>query len=124
MDIIDNLSIKLTNYGIDNDKYMIGKDILEEINKEHQVFIGQKESIITILREGQRKIISQIEEFKFPTLDKYLSTKFIVPLHKQGFKCDLCKLFNGNNLKALAAHKRGCIRKLPNNIPSNTIIRH
>lgn len=124
VDIIDNLSLKLKNYGIENDEYMIDKDILEEINKEYQVFIGQKESIITILREGQRKIISQIEDFRFPYLDKYLSTKFLVPLHKQGFKCDLCKLFNGNNLKALAAHKRGCTRKLCNTIPTNTIIRN
>ena len=126
VDIIDNLSMKLKQYEINNEEYMIDKDILEEINKEYQVFISQKEAIVTILREGQRKVISQIEEFKLPSLDKYLSTKFISINHKQGFKCDVCKAFNANNLKALAAHKRGCNRKFSNKnisiIPSNTVI--
>lgn len=125
VDIIDNLSMKLKQYEINNEEYMIDKDILEEINKEYQVFISQKEAIVTILREGQRKVISQIEEFKLPSLDKYLSTKFI-SINKQGFKCDICKAFNGNNLKALAAHKRGCNRKFINKnisiIPSNNTI--
>lgn len=125
VDIIDNLSMKLKQYEINNEEYMIDKDILEEINKEYTVFISQKEAIVTILREGQRKVISQIEEFKLPSLDKYLSTKFI-SINKQGFKCDICKAFNGNNLKALAAHKRGCNRKFSNKnisiIPSNTIL--
>ena len=33
---------------------------------------------------------------------------------KNGHRCDLCKNFNANNLKALAAHKRGCARKIGN----------
>ena len=128
VDIIDNLSLKLKDYGInENEMYNIDKDILKEINHEYQLFLSQKDSIITILREGQRKVISQIDEFKFPSLDKYLSTKFITPIHKQGFLCDLCKSFNANNLKALAAHKRGCNRKICNKnafaiIPSNTLV--
>lgn len=119
IDIIDNLSSKLKEINSDNDHEMsIDADILEEINKEYQNFILQKESIYNILKDSQKKICSQIDDFKFPALDKYLSTKFAAPIHKQGFKCDLCKSFNANNLKALAAHKRGCIRK---NIVSNTV---
>ena len=112
IDIIDHLYMKLreTNHINDYD-ISIDKEVLDEINREYQAFITQKESIINVLKESQKKVFSQIEEFKFPALDKYLSTKFAVPIHKQGFKCDLCKAFNGNNLKALAAHKRGCNRK-------------
>jgi len=84
---------------------------LEEINKEYQSFITQKELIVNVLKDSQKKIFTQIEDFKFPALDKYLSTKFAATIHKQGFKCDLCKIFNANNLKAFAAHKRGCSRK-------------
>jgi hypothetical protein len=51
-------------------------------------------------------------------LDKFLSTKYSAPIQKPGLKCDLCKSFSGNNLKALAAHKRGCIRK--NNLSQQT----
>ena len=56
-------------------------------------------------------MVSQIEEFQFPSLDKYLSSKFTTPIPKNGHRCDICKIFNANNLKARAAHKRGCIRK-------------
>lgn len=120
VDIIDQLSSKIKQYGDThandtgedhNCLEMIDKTILEEINKEYQLFVSQKESIIQNLREGQRKIVSQIEEFQFSSLERYLSSKFTTPVPKNGHRCDLCKVFNANNLKALAAHKRGCIRK-------------
>lgn len=34
-----------------------------------------------------------------------------MPIQKSAFTCDLCKKYAAHNLKALAAHKRGCIRK-------------
>jgi hypothetical protein len=112
VDVIDNLYLKLREFNHENiHEITIDKHILEEINKEYQYFIQQKELLTNLLKESQKKIYNQIEEFKFPSLDKYLSTKFSIPIQKQGFKCDLCKLFNANNLKALAAHKRGCYRK-------------
>ena len=52
-----------------------------------------------------------MDELRFPCLEKFLSGKFAAPIQKAGLKCDLCKGFTANNLKALAAHKRGCIRK-------------
>ena len=112
VDIIDNLSIKLRELNNDNEyEYHIDKEILEEINKEYQNFMNQKESIMNVLKESQKKVFSQLDEFRFPALDKFLSTKYGAHVHKQGLKCDLCKNFNANNLKALAAHKRGCFRK-------------
>jgi len=112
VDIIDNLSNKLKEYKADNEyECTIDKDVLEEINKEYQQFINQKETITALIKDSQRKILSSMEDFKIPALDKFLSTKFAATIHKQGFKCDLCKIFNANNLKALAAHKRGCSRK-------------
>ena len=119
IDIIDHLSAKIKQYtgsnlGSEGDSMtteLIEKDILDEINKEYQLFVSQKEAIIQGLRESQRKVVSQIEEFKFPSLDRYLSSKFTAPMPRNGHKCDLCKTFMANNLKALAAHKRGCARK-------------
>ena len=113
INLIDNLSEKIQELENmkETDGFMIDKATLDNINKEYQAFILQKEGIMNVLKESQKKVFSQIEEFKFPALDKYLSTKFAAPIHKQGFKCDLCKVFNANNLKALAAHKRGCTRK-------------
>ena len=112
VDIIDNLSNKLKEYKTDNEyECTIDKDVLEEINKEYQQFINQKETITALIKDSQKKILSSMEDFKIPALDKFLSTKFAATIHKQGFKCELCKIFNANNLKALAAHKRGCSRK-------------
>jgi len=112
IDIIDNLSNKMKEFKADNEyECSIDKDVLEEINKEYQQFINQKETITALIKDSQKKIISSMEDFKIPALDKFLSTKFAATIHKQGFKCDLCKIFNANNLKALAAHKRGCSRK-------------
>lgn len=128
VDIIDQLSSRIKQYSamamahggkgggggdeIDTATEWIERGILDDINNEYQLFISQKNAIIQNLRESQRKVISQIEEFQFPSLDKYLSSKYTAPMPKNGHKCELCKNFTANNLKALAAHKRGCMRKL------------
>lgn len=111
--IIDNLYAKLRQYAIstNDSEFSISKDILELINSEYYLFITQKNAVIELLKENQKKIISQMDELRFPCLEKLLVGKFTAPIQKTGLKCNLCKGFNANNLKALAAHKRGCIRK-------------
>jgi hypothetical protein len=111
IDIIDNLSGKLQEFNKQNDENSIPTSVLNDINKEYQLLISQKEALVGVYKDCQKKVLSQIDELRFPCLDKYLSTKFTTQIQKQGFKCDLCKAFNANNLKALAAHKRGCVRK-------------
>jgi len=115
IDIIDNIALKFREMGFNSEgsifEISINKEIMEEINKEYQMFISQKEKLINVFKESQKRVLNQMEELKFPELDKFLSTKFSIPTTKHGFKCDLCKKFNANNLKALAAHKRGCNRK-------------
>ena len=113
VNIIDHLYFKLHQFnktGI-NDDFTIPKDVLEIINNEYQMFITQKLAVIDVLKESQKKVIAQIDEIKFPSLDKYLSGKYSAPIVKTGLKCDICKFYSANNLKALAAHKRGCMRK-------------
>lgn len=115
IDIIDNLHDKIKEFNHVMD-FSVNKEVLEEINTEYQTFILNKEIVLNAFKENQKKMFSQIEELHFPSLEKYLSSKFSnVIYHSQNvFKCDLCKNFNAHNLKALAAHKRGCCRK--NNI--------
>jgi len=113
VDVIDNISVKLKELNTTGrDENTISKSILDEINKEYQLFISQKEALINLYKDCQKKVLSQIDEIRFPSLDKYLSTKYTNTVQKPGFKCDMCKAFNANNLKALAAHKRGCARKM------------
>ena len=120
VDIIDNLSGKLRQYkGNANDDSLLSKELLDSINTEFQLFLTQKNAVIEVFKESQKKVLSQIDELRFPCLDKFLSTKYSAPVQKPGLKCDLCKSFTANNLKALAAHKRGCVRK--NTIVSTSI---
>ena len=112
VDIIDQLSAKMRQFKHQTeDDCTIPKDILDTINNEYQLFLSQKNAVVDVFKESQKKVLSQIDEIRFPTLDKYLATKYSAPIQKPGLKCDLCKSFSANNLKALAAHKRGCIRK-------------
>ena len=114
IDIIDNLSMKLRQFKTADDDCSVPKDILDTINNEYQLFLSQKNALFEVFKESQKKVFAQIDEIRFPSLDKFLSTKYAAPIQKPGLKCDLCKLFNANNLKALAAHKRGCARKNTN----------
>lgn len=117
IDIIDHLYSRLrqSKPGA-NDDCPIPKEVLDTINNEYQLFLTQKNAVIDVFKESQKKILAQVDELRFPALDRFLSTKYSAPIQKPGFKCDLCKSFSGNNLKALAAHKRGCIKKNGNTI--------
>lgn len=111
-DMIDAISEKLGDFSSNYDiKYSVPKDILDEINREYQSFVLQKETILNTLKDNYKKTVSQIEDVKFGSLDKYLSTRYS-SCKKQGFTCDLCNQFHVGTLKGLAAHKRGCYRKL------------
>lgn len=117
IDIVDNLNLKFRQFKTNHeDDCTIPKDMLDTINNEYQLFLSQKTAVVELFKDNQKKILSQIDEIRFPSLDKYLSTKYSAPIQKPGLKCDMCKSFNANNLKALAAHKRGCARKQTNTI--------
>jgi len=112
VDIIDTLLSRLSQYqGKTDNEYSIPKDILDIINNDYQTFLSQKSAIAEVFKEHQKKVLSQIDELKLPALDRFLSSKYMAPIPKPGLKCELCKSYFANNLKALAAHKRGCVRK-------------
>jgi hypothetical protein len=112
IDIVDTISLKLTDFNNSvEQKYTVPKEILDEINREYQSFILQKETIMTTMKESYKKILTQIEELRFVSLDKFLSTRYSY-FKKQGFVCNLCNVFSVSTLKGLAAHKRGCTRKM------------
>ena len=110
VDIIDTLSDKLKDVTADNDSEdnedtTISKEVLEEINLEFNKFIIQKETVISLVKDCQKKIIDEIKNISFPSLDKYLASKFNSS-DKITFTCDVCNLFNATSKKALSSHKR------------------
>jgi hypothetical protein len=124
MEILDTMSDKLSEFqgnGISAggagstggmlEKFYVPKEIMDDINREYQTYVVNKENLILYMKETHKKALGQLDDIKFPSLDKYLATKYS-PLKKQGYTCDLCHCFSVGTLKGLAAHKRGCVRKL------------
>ena len=121
VDMIDSLSAKLSEFCVSGEnRYSIPKDVLDDINREYQQFIIQKESIMSLIKDQHKKLLGQLDDMRFCSLDKYLATRYS-SCKKQGFTCDLCGIFNVGTLKGLAAHKRGCSRKIAAKVVSHSI---
>ena len=118
VDIIDNLSVKLQDLNMDDENNTISKEVLDDINIEYQAFIHQKEMMLTLLKDYNKKMTAQIEDIKLPCLDKYLSHKYAY-VKTNCFVCDLCNIFNATTKQSLSAHKRGCVKKSK---PDNNIL--
>ena len=118
VDIIDNLSVKLQDLNMDDENNTISKEVLDDINIEYQAFIHQKEMMLTLLKDYNKKMTAQIEDIKLPCLDKYLSHKYAY-VKTNCFVCDLCNIFNATTKQSLSAHKRGCIKKSK---PDNNVL--
>lgn len=112
-DIIDSLSPKLDEIETEEEEFSISKELLDEINKEYSKFVERKSSIISILKDFQKRISLELEEIKFPSLSKYLVSKYGSILNNENEKliCDICNKFEASSNKSLAAHKRGCRKK-------------
>ena len=111
-DIIDYLSNKVQELNMDETNN-IPKEVLDDINQEYQTFITQRETLQMTLKDFQKKMNSQIDALKFPSLDKYLETKYAY-VQERSFTCDICNAFTGSNKQSISAHKRGCRKKIPN----------
>jgi hypothetical protein len=87
----------------------IDKEVLDDINKEYQLFITSKLSHIKTIKDFQQKLVAQAEEFKLPNLEQYLSKLYA----SSSSKNDVCEYCNyvAKNSRALVAHYRGCAQK-------------
>ena len=106
IDVIDNLSERLEEISNvdDNDGYVIKKDVLDRINDQFQLFLTQKEMIITTVKDTNKKLLSQIEDIKMPDLSLFLNDKY-ASIQNQQFACEVCNL-PFQNKRSLAAHKK------------------
>jgi hypothetical protein len=106
IDVIDNLSERLDEISNvdDNDGYVIKKDVLDSINGQFQLFISQKEIIITTVKEMNKKLLTQIEDMKMPDLSLFLNDKY-ASIQNQQFACEVCNL-PFQNKRSLASHKK------------------
>jgi len=119
VDIIDSLSSKIEDLNMD-DENSITKELLDEINKEYIDFVLQKENSLAMLREFQRKMTTQIESIKMPSLEKYLEPKYTCVSNVKILTCDLCNVYNASSRQSLSAHIRGCKKKMK--LLENTVV--
>jgi predicted transcriptional regulator len=113
IDIIDSLSEKIIELDENTKEICISQDTIDEINKEYSRFIERKSSIINILKDFDKKITSEINEIKFPSLSKYLVSKCGTILNDENniILCNICNKFEATSNRSLSAHQKGCKRK-------------
>lgn len=106
IDAIDILSSKLEELSNveELNGHVIRKDVLDKINDQFQIFLSQKEIIITTVKEMNKKLMTQIEDLKMPDLSLFLNDKY-ASIQNQQFACDICAL-PFQNKRSLAAHKK------------------
>lgn len=106
IDIIDNLSVKLDeiNNLEENTGHSISKECLERINDEYQKFQFQKEALTNTIKDMNKKMLSQVDEFKLPNLSLYLNDKF-ASIQNQQHICEFCNA-PFQTKRSLASHKK------------------
>lgn len=114
IDVIDNLSEKIIMF--ENDEthvHSISDENLQELYQEYNSFITKKLAFIEFLKENQKKIMQQVEEFRFPCLSKFISQKSgnVLNSENQEIICNICNKFTATSNKSLAAHQRGCKKR-------------
>jgi hypothetical protein len=110
VDIIDYFKDTLDNNGkTAGDALSIDKDMLDEINKEYQLFMTNKMSHIKTIKDYQQKLIAQMDDLKLPNLENYLAKLYATSSSKHDI-CEYCG-YAAKNSRALVAHYRGCSQK-------------
>lgn len=104
IDIIDSISPILNELNTETE-HSIGKEIVNEINNEYQIFIQQKDTLANVIRESNKKMMNALDEMKFSTLNSYLATKYssCTTIRMGDFKCQHCE-YSCTNKRSLAAH--------------------
>ena len=110
VDIVDHFKSKMSDMEkVGGDAIHIEKEILDDINKECQLFIANKLAHIKTIKDYQQKLLAQVEEMKLPSLDHFLSKLYASSSSKED-TCEYCQ-YPAKNQRALAAHYRGCSHK-------------
>jgi hypothetical protein len=111
INIIDILADKIKETNVFTDEinsYTIPKNILEEINDEFNKLITQKQNILLLVKDFQKKITISIEEINLPSLKKFIDLSLSLPTDENfNISCNRCNNFVAKNKSSLAAHQKG-----------------
>jgi hypothetical protein len=106
INIIDHLSSRLATIVSDEAEhgFNIRKEVLDKINEEVQLFVKNKEMILSTIKESSRKLLAQVEDLQLPSLTLYLNDKY-ASIQNQSFLCEVCN-HSFPTKKGLAMHKK------------------
>jgi hypothetical protein len=108
IDIVEQFKSKIDDTFDKDEDCVIDKDTLNEINREFANYVNQKNNMVKLLRDFNEKMSFSINEFKIPTLEKYLASKFASAAIQSDNVCKYCeKIAN----KSLLQHYRYCQAK-------------
>jgi hypothetical protein len=110
VDIIDHFKRTLgESEHTSSETLSIDKEVLDEINREYQIFTTNRLSHIKMIKDYNQKLIAQAEDLKIPNLEIYLSKLYASSSSKNDV-CEHCD-YAAKNARALVAHHRGCLKK-------------
>jgi len=116
VDIIDNLGEKLRilNDDIPENKHSFSEDVFNDICAEYNDFAQKKLIFIETLKESQKRLLSLIDDMKFPALSKIITPTVQTIVHNDNTDiiCTLCNKYHTTSNKSLAAHQRRCKKKM------------
>jgi hypothetical protein len=109
IDIIDNLSMKLSQIAQQNniEEICICKEDLDDIVSEYHNFVSQKIQMIESIKLITKQLVDKLEELQLPKLKK-LFVKYGAIETDDKFKCTICNNWSGKNKASLGAHIRNC----------------
>ena len=116
VDIIDNLGEKLRilNDDVPENKHSFSEDVFNDICAEYNDFAQKKLIFIETLKESQKRLLSLIDDMKFPALSKIITPTVQTIVHNDNTNiiCTLCNKYHTTSNKSLAAHQRRCKKKM------------
>ena len=108
IEIVEQFKIKIDESFNNEEDCMVDKESLNEINREYLNYVVQKGNILKLLKDYNEKMNIVINELRFPTLEKYLSTKFATSSVQSENICKYCEV---HVPKSMSQHYRYCKAK-------------
>jgi hypothetical protein len=106
--LIDTITSILKKINCDTGNAInITNNQLKIINDQYHNFIAKRESVINLLNENNKNVISTIKELEFSELNVVLSSVF-ASTNIINLKCNICNNYIATSNKALTNHKRVC----------------
>lgn len=108
IDIVEQFKTKLDELQSQSHTYTIDSAVLEEINREFNLYVTQKQHMIKLIKDFSDKMESSITALKQPNLEIYLSKHFATSAKQNENICKYCEAFIP---KSMLQHYRYCAAK-------------